>query len=57
VGQRGSTGITKNNSGYIEFHNVSFGLIFVYEFVYTVGYSRINIYFDWIAKDSGIMIV
>ena len=56
MGQRGSTGIPKNDSRYTEFDIVSFGHIFGCKFGYPVAFTTVTIYLDWIAKDTGIMI-
>ena len=57
VGQRMSIGVPKNDGRYAEFGMVSFGHIFGCELGYPLAFTTVTIYLDWIAKDTGIMIV
>jgi hypothetical protein len=56
VWQRESIGVPKNDGRYTEFGIVSFGYIFDCELGYLVAFTRVTIYLDWIAKDTGNVI-
>ena len=57
VGQWEPTGVPKNDGCYTESGIVSFGLIVGCELGYPVAFTTVTIYLDWIAKDTGNMIV
>ena len=56
MGQVGSTGVPNKEGRFTEFGIVSFGHIFGCELGYPVTFTRVTIYMDWIAKNTGIMI-